>query len=93
VCSSDLNNNAALGQCAGSIRKLYKDRSGNPEEMYGFSNVNFARIAEEMGCLGIRVERPGEIGEAIRKALTADRPAVVDVFTDVNCPAPEPWSP
>jgi acetolactate synthase-1/2/3 large subunit len=88
-----VNNNAALGQCAGSIRKLYKDRSGNPEEMYGFSNVNFARIAEEMGCLGIRVERPGEIGEAIRKALTADRPAVVDVFTDVNCPAPEPWSP
>ena len=88
-----VNNNAALGQCAGSIRKLYKDRSGNPEEMCGFSNVNFARVAEEMGCLGIRVERPGEIGEALRKALTADRPAVVDVFTDVNCPAPEPWSP
>jgi acetolactate synthase-1/2/3 large subunit len=88
-----VNNNAALGQCAGPIRKLYKGRSGNPEELCGFSNVNFARIAEEMGCLGIRVERPGEIGEAIRRALTAGRPAVVDVFTDVNCPAPEPWSP
>ena len=88
-----VNNNAALGQCAGPIRRMYKDRPGNPEEMCSFGNVNFARIAEEMGCLGIRVERPGEIGGAIRKALAADRPAVVDVFTDVTCPAPEPWSP
>jgi thiamine pyrophosphate-dependent acetolactate synthase large subunit-like protein len=46
-----------------------------------------------MGCLGIRVERPDEIALAIRRALAADRPAVVDVVTDVNCPAPEPWVP
>ena len=55
--------------------------------------VAFARIAEEMGCLGIRVERPDEISPAIRLALAADRPTIVDVFTDVNCPAPEPWTP
>jgi acetolactate synthase-1/2/3 large subunit len=88
-----VNNNGALGQCAGPIRKMYKDRTGNPGEMYNFSNVNFARIAEEIGCFGIRVERPGEIAGALRQALAADRPAVVDVFTDVNCPAPEPWTP
>jgi acetolactate synthase I/II/III large subunit len=88
-----VNNNAALGQCAGPIRKMYKDRPGKPEEMCGFSDVNFARIAEEMGCFGVRVEKPGDIATAIRKALAADRPAVVDVVTDVNCPAPEPWAP
>lgn len=88
-----VNNNGALGQCAGPIRKMYKDRTGKPGEMYNFSNVNFARIAEEIGCFGIRVERPGEIAGALRQALAADRPAVVDVFTDVNCPAPEPWTP
>ncbi len=54
-----VNNNAALGQCSNAIRKMYKDRPGKPDEMYGFSPVNFARIAEEMGCRGIRVERAG----------------------------------
>lgn len=88
-----VNNNAALGQCAGPIRKLYKDRPGKPEEMCGFTDVNFARIAEEMGCVGIRVEQPDAIAPAIREALASGRPAVVDVVTDVNCPAPEPWSP
>jgi acetolactate synthase I/II/III large subunit len=88
-----VNNNAALGQCAGPLRKMYDGRSGKPEELCGFSMVNFARIAEEMGCLGIRVERPDEIAPALREAEAADRPVVVDVFTDVNCPAPEPWTP
>ena len=88
-----VNNNAALGQCAGPIRRLYDGRSGNPDELCGFSPVNFARVAEEMGCLGIRVERPDEIAPALRKAGAADRPVVLDVVTDVNCPAPDPWTP
>ena len=88
-----VNNNAALGQCVGPIRTMYGGRSGRPDEMCGFSEVNFARIAEDLGCLGIRVERPDEITLALRTALTAERPAVVDVVTNVNCPAPEPWTP
>jgi acetolactate synthase-1/2/3 large subunit len=88
-----VNNNQALGQCSGPIRKMYKDRSGKPEEMFGFSPTDFARLAEDMGCLGLRVERPADIASAMRKALAADRPVVVDVVTDVACPAPEPWTP
>jgi acetolactate synthase I/II/III large subunit len=88
-----VNNNAALGQCAGPIRKMYANRPGRSEDLWSFSPVSFARLAEEMGCLGIRVERPDEIAPAIRRALAADRPAVVEVMTDVNCPAPEPWTP
>ena len=88
-----VNNNQALGQCSGAIRSMYRGRGGKPEELFGFSPVNFARLAEEIGCLGIRVERPDEIAPALRKALAANRPAVVDVVTDVNCPAPDPWTP
>jgi acetolactate synthase-1/2/3 large subunit len=55
--------------------------------------VSFARIAEEMGCLGIRVETPDKIAPALRAALASGRPAVVDVVTDVNCRPPEPWTP
>jgi thiamine pyrophosphate-dependent acetolactate synthase large subunit-like protein len=35
-----------------------------------------------MGCFGIRVEEPGEIGRAIQQALEQEKPAVVDVVTD-----------
>jgi thiamine pyrophosphate-dependent acetolactate synthase large subunit-like protein len=46
-----------------------------------------------MGCLGIRVEHPEEIAQALRKALVSEHPAVVDVVTDVTCKAPGPWTP
>jgi acetolactate synthase-1/2/3 large subunit len=88
-----VNNNQALGQCAGPIRKMYGERSGKPGDLFDFTPTNFARIAEEIGCLGIRVERPADIAPALRAALASNRPAVVDVVTDVNCPAPEPWTP
>jgi len=88
-----VNNNYALGQCAGSVRKLYAGRAGNPDELCTFTRASLAAIAREMGCLGIRVEAPDAIAPALRQALAADRPAVVEVITDVNCPAPDPWSP
>jgi acetolactate synthase-1/2/3 large subunit len=50
--------------------------------MYKFSEIDFAKIAEDMGCMGIRVERPEEISNALKKALTSDLPAVIDVCTD-----------
>jgi pyruvate dehydrogenase (quinone) len=39
-----------------------------------------------MGCLGIRVERPGEVAPALDRALAAPRPAVVDVMSDPEVP-------
>jgi thiamine pyrophosphate-dependent acetolactate synthase large subunit-like protein len=44
--------------------------------------VNFAKLAEQIGCLGLRVEHPSEIRAALKTALAADVPAVVDVVTD-----------
>jgi acetolactate synthase-1/2/3 large subunit len=88
-----INNNGGLGQGIKDIHAVYGDRPGNPAELYRFEPVNFARIAEEMGCLGLRVEDPGKIQSAIQQALTADRPAVVEVITGLYYQAPEPWSP
>ena len=88
-----INNNHCQRQCSEGINKAYGDRPGKKEEMCMFKDLNFARIAEEMGCYGVRVERPGEIAEALKKALASNRPAVVDVVTDVNCKAPSPWAP
>jgi acetolactate synthase-1/2/3 large subunit len=43
---------------------------------------NFAKVAEGLGCEGIRVERPEEIAGALDAAFAATRPVVVDVRTD-----------
>jgi acetolactate synthase-1/2/3 large subunit len=43
---------------------------------------SYAGVAEALGCVGLRVERPGELGDALDAAFGADRPAVVEVRTD-----------
>ena len=92
-----VNNNNGLAQGITDIHKVYRDRMpdgrGNPGELYRFEPVSFARIAQEMGCFGLRVEHPDEIAGALRTALAADRPAVVEVMTGIEYRAPEPWSP
>jgi acetolactate synthase-1/2/3 large subunit len=88
-----INNNQGLAQGITDIHAVYGDRPGNPGELYRFAPVNFARIAEEMGCLGLRVEKAEEIGDALHTALAADRPAIVEVITGLEYRAPEPWSP
>jgi len=88
-----VNNNRALGQCAGPIKRLYRDRPGEPSEMFGFGSASFASLAREMGCHGVQIEKPHEVGPAIQDALALNRPALIEVMTDVNCPAPEPWTP
>ena len=88
-----VNNNHSLNQCLVLVDRAYGDREGNKEDLFNFREVNFARIAKEVGCFGIRVERPGEISEALRKALASDLPAVVDVVTDWKCRAASAWKP
>jgi len=88
-----INNNAGLAQGIDDIHGVYGDRSGNPEELYRFEPVNFANVACEMGCNGVRVEHPDEIAGAIGEALNADRPAVVEVMTGLQYRGPKPWAP
>ena len=57
-------------------------------EAFPFTELNYAKIAEGFGCYGIRVERPAEIGEALKLALNSGKPAIVDVVTDRTERAP-----
>jgi acetolactate synthase-1/2/3 large subunit len=59
--------------------------------MWTFSKVNFARIAEEMGAVGMRVEDPKELPGALQRALKANRPVILDVVTDIEVIAPGAW--
>jgi acetolactate synthase-1/2/3 large subunit len=55
-----------------------------------FTDVRLDKIAEAMGCVGIRVTEPGEIKPALQKAVDSGRPAVLDVVLDcaANMAAP-----
>jgi len=88
-----VNNNSALGQCWVPVEQAYAGRSGRPSDLMRFRDVDFTLIAKAMGCQGIRVEHPDEIGKALETAFAADDQVVVDVVTDPRAQAPAPWLP
>ena len=88
-----VNNNRALGQDKRGDDRAYEGIPGNPGDLYNFGEVDLAKMAETMGCLGIKVEQPGQIQSALEQALASGKPAVVDVVTDVDVMAPPAWSP
>lgn len=45
-------------------------------------NPDFAAFARNSGGMGINVKKPGELPEAVDKALKADGPVIVDIETD-----------
>src|SRR6266516_752161 len=84
-----VNNNASGNQSRRGFDRVYGgQQTEQARELWTYRPVNFARIAEEIGALGIRVEKPGELAPAIQRALKADRPAIVDVVTDIDALAP-----
>jgi acetolactate synthase-1/2/3 large subunit len=84
-----VNNNAGGNQSKRGFDRVYGGtQTEQARELWTFSKVNFARIAQDMGALGVRVEKPGDIGPAVAQALKANRPVVIDVVTDIDALAP-----
>lgn len=89
-----VNNNDSLNQETTIFRHAYDGKpSSKQSEMWHFSKVNFAAIAESFGALGIRVTKPGELRSALDCAISSGRPAVVDVQSDIEALAPTAWQP
>jgi acetolactate synthase-1/2/3 large subunit len=88
-----VNNNSGFGHGWPNYLKQAGNRPVAAEQILRFGPTNFARVAEEFGVTGIRVETPDALGPALRRALAMDAPVVVDVATNIECRAPEPWTP
>ncbi|HEV7318799.1 MAG TPA: ubiquinone-dependent pyruvate dehydrogenase [Ensifer sp.] len=69
-------NNGVLGFVA-----LEMKAAGFVELGTNLDNPDFAAMANAMGILGIRVEDPGDLPDAVRRILAHDGPAVLDVVT------------
>ncbi|HEV2301750.1 MAG TPA: thiamine pyrophosphate-dependent enzyme, partial [Stellaceae bacterium] len=88
-----VNNNSGFGQNLPGVRRALGNRPGNIDDLVRFGPTDFAAVAKSFGVKGIRVERPGEIAPALAAALNAEESVVVDVVTDIEPRAPEPWAP
>ncbi len=76
-------NNSYLGMVRQWQEMFYEERYS---EVYLSTDVpNFAKWAESMGCVGIRVDDPSEVEPAIDKANSInDRPVVIDFCVDAG---------
>jgi sulfoacetaldehyde acetyltransferase len=43
-------------------------------------NPDYARVAEEMGALGFRVDHPDQVGDAVTEAIASNRPCVINAI-------------
>jgi acetolactate synthase-1/2/3 large subunit len=84
-----VNNNGGGNQSKRGFDRVYGgQQTEGGRSLWTFNKMNFARLAEDMGAVGIRVEKPGEIAGALAQALKVDRPVVIDVVTDIDALAP-----
>ena len=96
-----VNNNRSFNQCKGGFDKAYKGQeAGHPEDLWVFEDVNFVEVARAMGCIGIRVEHPADLGSALAQAVEAKRPGMVGpmfggnyVASDIEAMAPVAFVP
>ena len=84
-----VNNNGGGNQSKRGFDRAYGGtQTQKARELWTYRPTNFARLAQEMGALGIRVEHAADIAPALAHALAAKRPAVIDIATDIDVMAP-----
>ena len=71
--------NSALGMV-----KLEMEVDGMPDYQTDLKNPNFAKLAEAIGMMGVRIENPADVSSGLKKALAHPGPALIDVVTDPN---------
>ncbi len=89
-----VNNNGAGNQSKRGFDVAYGgEQTEQAREMWVLNKVNFAEIAESMGAMGIRVEKPSELKGALQRAFEADRPVIIDAVSDIEAMAPLAYAP
>ncbi len=86
-----VNDNRSFNQTQGGAKQAFADNEGDGSNVWRFTDVDFAAIAQEMGAIGMRVTDPSELGAVITEAFKADRPVIIDAKTDPDAMAPKPW--
>lgn len=84
-----VNNNSGGNQTRNGYQQVYEDQGlERSRELWAFNQIDFAKVAEDIGALGLRVDKPAELEPAMARALAADRPVIINVRTDPDILAP-----
>ena len=84
-----VNNNSGGNQSKRGFDRAYGgEQTAEGRQMWTFNTVNFSEIAQNIGAVGIRVEKAEDIQIAIKKALHLNKPVIIDVVTDIDALAP-----
>jgi len=75
-------NNSVLGNVRDPQFHMMNGRVMTSE----FIDTDFAQIGRAFGCNGVRIDKPDDLEPAIREALSASVPTVIDVITEPNEP-------
>ena len=80
-------NDRAYGMIKAGQKGLYDKRYVGVD----FVDVRYDKVAQAMGCFGVRVEKPEDLLPALEKAKQSGLPAVVDVVIDpdINLEPPD----
>lgn len=88
-----VNNNHSLNQERFTNERTYAKQTPGSDELWIFPDSDFAKIAQSMGAVGLTVEHAKDFPATLRQALASDRPAIIDVKSDIEGIAPRAWTP
>ena len=77
-------NNHALGTIRMHQEAQYPNRPSGTD----FVNPDYAALGTAYGALGIKVSRDNDFLPALKEALKADKPALIEVMTDLEFISP-----
>ena len=84
-----VNNNHSGNQSKHGYDLVYGGKqTERAKELWVWTDVNIAKIAESFGAQGLRVEKPSDFAPALEKAIASRRTTIIDVVTDMNAEAP-----
>jgi acetolactate synthase-1/2/3 large subunit len=76
-------NNAASGYVKALQHLMYGAGAYHASDL---AETNYAEVANALGCTGIRVENPEQMGPAIERAFRTQGPVVLDVVVTRDPP-------
>jgi acetolactate synthase-1/2/3 large subunit len=66
-------------QAYGNVKRIQKQRFGGKVIASELVNPDYVKLAEAFGVEGLRARDAGELRRAVREALAADRPTLIEV--------------
>lgn len=72
----------------GNVRRMQEELYGNRVIATDLANPDWLKLAESFGVMGVRAKTPDALEAALRRAIAAEAPVLIEVPCG---PMPDPW--